>query len=193
MKEPTHYPLCWPATMPRAKAREKGAFKTTLPSALANVQSSLRLFGQDSGKAVAGVVLSSNVTLGQNRPDDPGVAVWFTWDGMQVCIPVDRYQTTEGNLQAIHHIIEARRTELRHGSLSLVRASFQGFLALPGAKASAKWWDVLGLPSNARVDQVQEAFRRLSAERHPDKPGGSHEAMAELTSARDQALRGLRT
>jgi hypothetical protein len=57
-------------------------------------------------------------------PADPGVAVWFTWDGMQVCIAVDRYQKVASNLQAIHHIIEARRVELRHGTLALVRASF---------------------------------------------------------------------
>ena len=31
---------------------------------------------------------------------------------------------------AIHHIIEARRVELRHGTLALVRATFAGFLAL---------------------------------------------------------------
>jgi hypothetical protein len=32
---------------------------------------------------------------------------------MGICIAVDRYLTVEGNLQAIHHIIEARRTYAR--------------------------------------------------------------------------------
>jgi hypothetical protein len=66
--------------------------------------------------------LDPHASLGASRPSDPGVAVWFTWDGLGVCIAVDRYQTVEANLQAIHHIIEARRTELRHGTLALVRA-----------------------------------------------------------------------
>src|SRR5512146_2624661 len=124
------YPLTWPPQFPRAKAREKGAFKTSLAGALGNVQDSLRRFAADSGKKLDQLVISSNVTLGVQRPDDPGVAVWFVWDGMQVCIAVDRYATVEGNLQAIHHIIEARRVELRHGTLALVRATFTGFLSL---------------------------------------------------------------
>jgi hypothetical protein len=108
----TAHPLCWPTQFPRRQNRESGRFQTTLAGALENVQSSLRLFAKDSDKKIDGVVISSNVTLGQQRPADPGVAVWFSWDGLQVCIPVDRYDKVEGNLQAIHHIIEARRTEL---------------------------------------------------------------------------------
>ena len=57
------------------------------------MQDSLRLFGKDSGKNITGVVISSNYTLGVERPADPSVAVYFTWDGLQVCIPVDRYRT----------------------------------------------------------------------------------------------------
>ena len=131
----TAYPLHWPQGFPRAKLRERGAFKTTLAGALDNVQGSLRRFASDSGRKLENVVMSSNVTLGASSPADPGVAVWFTWDGLGVCIAVDRYQTVEANLQAIHHIIEARRTELRHGTLALVRASFAGFLALPAVAA----------------------------------------------------------
>src|SRR5690606_9175442 len=135
------FPLQWPAGFPRAKSREKGAFKTTLAGALNNVQDSLRKFASDSGKKLESLVISSNVTLGVQNPADSGVAIWFTWDGMTVCIPVDRYLRVEANLQAIHHIIEARRTELRHGTLALVRATFSGFLALPTPKGSA-WWEV---------------------------------------------------
>lgn len=81
------YPLQWPEGFPRAKARETGKFKTTLAGALKNVRTSLDLFSKDSGKRVEFIVLSSNVTLGAERPTDPGVAVWFTWDGLQLCIP----------------------------------------------------------------------------------------------------------
>jgi hypothetical protein len=70
----------------------------------------------DSGEPVSDIVITSNVTLGVDNPPDPGVAVWFAWDGMTVCIPVDRYSSTAANLQAIHHVLEARRVELRHGS-----------------------------------------------------------------------------
>jgi hypothetical protein len=180
------FPLHWPPGFPRTKVRERGAFKTTLHGALENVQGSLRKFATDSGKKLDGIVMSSNVTLGVQRPDDPGVAVWFTWDGMGICIAVDRYLTVEGNLQAIHHIIEARRVELRHGTLALVRATFSGFLALP-APAGRDWWEVLSLPKDASRDDIRAAYRRLASVHHPDK-GGSAEKMAELNAAQDKAL-----
>lgn len=186
---PTAYPLAWPPGFPRSLRREKGAFKTDLSRALGNVETSLRLFGKDSGKPVSAIVLSSNVTLGARSPADPGVAVYFTWEAMQVCIPVDRYNTVAANLQAIHHIIEARRIELRHGTLSLVRASFQGFKALP---APQDWRKVLGFSEHEPVQpsEIEHAYRALARERHPDT-GGSDAAMAELNRARDDARREL--
>jgi hypothetical protein len=188
----TPYPLAWPENMPRWKsARQPGQFKTTLAGAMNNVADSLRRFGTDSGKPVTEVVISSNVTLGRNNPEDPGVAIWFKWDGLSVCIPVDRYSKVEANLQAIHHIVEARRTELRHGTLALVRATFTGFAALPAPGGRKSWNEVLGF-SNKRADAeaVEAAYRRLARARHPDR-GGSNEAMAELNAARDEALREL--
>ena len=89
----TAYPLSWPATFPRTKWREAGKFKTALPNAIKNVQTSLRGFASDSGKKLENLVISSNVSLGHDTPADPGVAVWFAWDGLQVCIPVDRYSS----------------------------------------------------------------------------------------------------
>jgi hypothetical protein len=182
------YPLTWPEHFPRAKYREDGKFKTALPAALKNVEGSLRMFASDSGKKLEGLVLSSNVTLGSSAPADPGVAVWFTWDGLGVCIAVDRYRSVASNLQAIHHIIEARRVELRHGTLALVRATFQGFKALPAPAGKRNWWDVLSLPKDCSREDVKAAFRRLATVHHPDKPTGSHEKMAELNAAQEQAL-----
>lgn len=183
----TAFPLTWPDTMPRTPRRETGQFKTELPGAIKNVQGSLTAFGRDSGKPVSDIVLSSNVSLGANRPEDPGVAVWFKWEGQQLCIAVDRYATPAANLQAIHHILEARRTELRHGTLNLVRATFQGFKALP-APPGSHWTEVLGLPMTATADQIRAKHRELAKTAHPDQ-GGSQEKMALLTDARDRALK----
>lgn len=180
------FPLSWPAQFPRAKYRENGKFKTALPNAIKNVQASLRGFATDSGKKLEGLVISSNVSLGNDVPADPGVAVWFTWDGLQVCIPVDRYHSVASNLQAIHHILEARRVELRHGTLALVRATFTGFKALP-APAGKSWWEVLQVPNTASKDAIQAAYRKLASEAHPDK-GGTVERMAEINRARDEGM-----
>lgn len=187
----TPYPLAWPETMPRAKEREAGRFQTTLAAAIKNVQGSLNLFAKDSGKALTNVVISSNVTLGASNPADPGVSVWFVWDGLSVCIPVDRYSKVEANLQAIHHIIEARRVEMRHGTLALVRATFAGFTALPAPGGKRRWREVFGIGASTGVDRrdIEVLFKSLANERHPDKPGGSTAAMAELNAARAQALK----
>lgn len=179
------FPLSWPPTFPRAKYPEKGRFKATLAASIKNVQDSLRMFAGDSGKKLDNLVISSNVTLGVGRPADPGVAVWFVWDGLQVCIAVDRYNTVEGNLQAIHHILEARRVELRHGTLALVRATFQGFIALPAPKGK-DWRSVLGVDKQTSLEGVQRAYRVLAGEHHPDR-GGDPARMAEINKAWEQA------
>lgn len=185
------YPLQWPDSLPRSKSREQGAFRTELSGALKNVETSLSAFGRDSGKPVTEIVLSSNVTLGERRPDDPGVAAWFKWDGEQRCIAVDRYSKVEANLQAIHHVLEARRTELRHGTLALVRATFQGFKALPPPSGAKDWPDVLGIPrQGATKEAVEQAFRAKAATAHPDK-GGSREEWDALERAKKLALRDV--
>lgn len=191
----TPYPLAWPEAIPRwSGARQPGAFKTTLYRAMENVKDSLRRFGADSGKSVSDVIVSSNVTLGAENPKDPGVAIWFRWDGLSICIPVDRYSKVEANVQAIHHIIEARRVELRHGTLALVRATFTGFTAaLPAPPAKRPWREVLGFGAldPANRDWIDDAYRKLAKERHPDKPGGSADAMAELNRARAEAIKEI--
>lgn len=186
------YPLTWPDTMPRTPNKVASKFQTGLSAALKNVRGSLQRFAVDSGKSVANLVISSNVTLGVERPADPGVAVWFVWDGMQVCIAVDRYAKVEDNLQAIHHIVEARRTEMRHGGLHIVRATFRGFTALPAPKRRS-WREVLGIITSGPVsaENVDSAYRRLAKTRHPDAPGGSHDAMTELNLAKTQALKEI--
>lgn len=183
------YPLAWPDRFPRTvpTRRQQGAFKTSLAGALKNVQDSLRMFATDSGKKLAEVVISSNVTLSEQRPSDPGVSVWFSWDGMQVCIPVDRYSKVEANLQAIHHVLEARRTELRHGGPDIVRATFQGFLALPAPADARPWWVVLDVAREASPVEIKQRYRAKAMELHPDKQGGSTEAFTELGYAYEAA------
>ncbi|WP_187967925.1 J domain-containing protein [Aquibium microcysteis] len=186
---PTAYPLAWPPMMPRTKSKQTSRFKTNLPAALKNVRSSLANFGSDSAKPISQLVISSNVTLGSERPSDTGVAVWFVWDSLSVCIAVDRYPKVEDNLQAIHHVLEARRTELRHGGLNIVRATFTGFAALPAPAGKRPWREVLEMPDEkVTADAITARYRRLATLRHPDQPRGSDAAMAELNRARDEAM-----
>jgi len=69
-----------------------------------------------------------------------------------------------------------------------VEQAFAGYLALPAS--TEDWWLVLELLPTATLVEVEEAFRRLAKEAHPDV-GGTHEAMARLTAAREIARRLL--
>lgn len=184
---PNRFPLSWPSYVPRSPRREKGQFQVTLAKALENVEQSLKMFGRDSGKAVREVTLSSNVSLGVSNPPDPGIAVWFIWEDEWRCIAVDRFTTPAANLQAIHKIIEARRAETRYGTLFMVRAAFTGFLALPGAGV-VDWRKTFGVQAGhtATLDDIEEAYRKLAAEHHPDR-GGDAAKMAEINAARAAA------
>lgn len=186
------FPLAWPQGMPRASSRKSSQFKTSLTKALENVRDSIRLFGSDSGRPVTDVVISSNASLGQMRPDDPGVAVWFVWDGEQRCFAVDLNSKPEENLQAIHHVLEARRTEMRHAGVVMARAAMAGFAAALPAPDRKTWWQVLQVKETDAIEVIESAYRRLAAARHPDR-GGSDAMMSDLNIARDQARKAKTT
>ncbi|WP_427452228.1 J domain-containing protein [Litorimonas sp. WD9-15] len=188
---PTEYPLSWPEAVPRTRNPGTSSFRTGLSGAMNNVRKSLQMFSTETGKAITQIVISSNFTLSTNKPADSGVAVHFIWDGSPYCIPVDRYKKIEENLQAIHHIIEADRTKLRHGGLNIVRASMSGLKALPAPQGQRPWREVLGCGLDATSSEVTAAVKRLAKLHHPDRPGGDVNRMAEINNAADRALAEL--
>lgn len=54
--------------------------------------------------------------------------------------------------------------------------------------ASADPYAILGVSRTATAAEIKSAYWRLAHERHPDKPGGSHEAFIELSSAHEFVL-----
>lgn len=193
----TAYPLAWPQGFPRTKSRAPSRFKTTVHQAVQNVTDELRRFGNDTGKAVSSMVISSNVTLTQTRPADPGIACYFMWDSIQCCIAIDRYPTPMENLQAVALIIEAERAKMRHGGLNIVRASFRGFASLPppdekAGELTAPWRSVLGVPEGADLPAAKAAYFRLVKTAHPDA-GGDAAKFNRVVDAWRQAQEELRT
>lgn len=189
------YPLSWPHGIPRTEPGRRAAsqFKTSLEPALKNVTNSLRRFGEATGKSVSNIVISSNYTLGQRNPADPGIAVWFMWDGRERCIAVDRYPRIEHNLQAVHHVLEARVTEARHGGLRIVQQTFTGFVALPAPESfgGQTCWEILGIQPNAPRATIEEAWKEKARTLHPDRAGGSEAGMATLNAAKEAALSSI--
>ena len=184
---PTPYPLCWPEGVARPKHTVRSQFRTSLSGAITNIRDGMRLLLTEMGEHDTSIIISSNASLGADRPADPGVAIWFKIAGAWTAFACARYPTPADNLQAIVHVVDARRTELRHVGIEMVRATFSGLRSLP-APGGKHWSEILGVPRDATPAQVQAAYRKLAAERHPDR-GGSDAMMADLNAARDAAMK----
>lgn len=204
------YPLQWPDGRARklSSMRLDGRFNKkqhngrrnetkslTVADALSRLQDELDRIGARY------TVVSSNLETrldglprsGQREPDDPGVALYFDLKGEPHCLPCDTYNRVADNIAAIAKHIEATRAIERYGVAS-IHEMFAGFTALPapGQSDSALWWNVLRVEPTATEAEIQAAYRKRAAEVHPDRPGGSAVAMAELNGARDAALRARR-
>jgi hypothetical protein len=205
------YPLQWPAGWPRTPwaALKPGKFGTmkkrqgeswdsraniTIFEATTRVLSELARMGIDRQD----VVISTNLQLrldglprsGQAAPRDAGAAVyWQTSKGERRVMAIDQYWKVEENLAAIAATLDAMRAIERHGGAQILDRAFTGFTALPAPASGRDWQVVLELSELLRptLDDVKRAFRRLSMQHHPDRPGGSHDKMAELNAALAEA------
>lgn len=185
------FPLAWPAGWPRAKRKARSSFGVSFADARDDLMRELRLMGASYP------VLSSNVPLRRDglpyaatrEPDDPGVAVYFMWQGKQMTFACDRWDRVKDNVRAIGKTIEALRGIERWGASDMMQRAFSAFEALP---APDPWWKMLGLTGPTRSKQeINEAYRKASGAAHPDRPGGSHDRMAQVNAARDEALKLL--
>lgn len=203
------YPLQWPTGWKRtltgsrrwAKFGKKtqgtyGLASLTIADATRRVSDELRRLGVADGDWL----ISSNVRVrldglpssNQGEPADPGAAVYFRLGAERTprVLACDKWARLADNLAAIAWHIEAIRAVERYGVGTLDQA-FAGYAALP-ANTAANWRDVFGFEASARVtrDQVDERFRVLARQAHPDA-GGSHDQMARLSEAKSFALKEL--
>jgi hypothetical protein len=201
----TKYPLTWPAgwkrTPPAERRRaqfKKKSWQTGGFSKLSVDQGTARILYELERLGARDVIISTNIKLrydglprsDQKEPEDPGVAVyWKDAKGKDKSMPEDQYDRVADNLAALAATLEAFRTIQRHGGAPILDRAFTGFEALP---APRDWKVILGLSHLEAPMQAQakEAYRRLCQERHPDR-GGTHEQMAELNWAWDQAQQEL--
>ena len=193
------YPLDWPAGWKRTPPDERRPSKfhsynqpVTINGGFGRVMEQVQHFGP-----LSIVMISTNWPVRANaeayyaRPgylDDTGAAVYFTIDGTPHCLACDRYLTVPDNLAAIAKHMDALRGMLRWG-VGEKRQAFAGYAALP--PGYEEWWLVLGIPRTSAIEEVQDAFRRLAIDAHPDHGGREHD-MARLNAARDAALVDIR-
>ena len=193
------FPLSWPNGWPRTKQPSRSKFDVSFTAARDGLMDQIRMLGGTLP------ILSSDLELrrdglphaGQREPADKGVAVYFMWKGQQRVFACDRWDRIKDNIRALEKTIEAVRGIERWGASEMLDRAFSGFTALPAPCAQAKrdWRDVLDLNADerSRVSKViiEGRYRKLAAERHPDRASGSHEAMSELNRARDEALKEI--
>lgn len=182
------YPLHWPEGFPRRRRREVSRFRTTFGVARDRL---LREFGLLGARYI---VISSNIPVRRDglpyadhrQPDDPGVAVYFDLKGGQRVMACDRWSTACDNVVALAHTVEAMRGIARWGSTEMLERAFSAFQALP--PAATDWRAVLGATT---LEEARRRHRALAFEAHPDRRGGSEEAMKRLNVALEAAEREL--
>lgn len=202
----SRYPLSWPVGWVRTNPgfRRRAQFgrvgrdaggRSTGKRALTIAEAVDRLGDELRRLRATNELLSTNVPLNLQgwpmgrsaEPQDPGAAVYFRLKGRARSLACDKWDRVADNIAAIAEHIEALRAVERYGVGSIEQA-FAGYAALTSGKRS--WWEVLGFkgPDGVTREAVEDTYRRLAKERHPDTPGGTHDAFTELGEAKDSAL-----
>lgn len=198
------YPLQCPLGWKRAQATREAHFgrarKQAIPFQRVTMAEACQRVLEELQRMAIGredIVISTNVRTrldgmprgDQAAPGDVGAAVyWQEADDTRRVMAIDQYDRVEDNIAAIAATLEAMRAIERHGGAVILERAFTGFTALPAPASTRDWWDVLHIPRDSTRDQVKAAYRRLASINHPDKPSGSHAAMATLNAAQDAAL-----
>lgn len=211
MSDVTRYPLSWPSGWRRtpAASRKRARFvhrerqtrsfgtgqtydytnnrRLTIAEAVGRLRDELRRLGVLLEQLVVSTdVPTRNDGLPYSRagePTDPGAAVYFVLNGRDRCLACDTWDRVADNLAAIAGHIDAIRRIDRYGVGTLDQA-FAGYVGLP-AKGET-WRATLGFPPDATPTgpEIDRAFRDRARDAHPDRAGGSHDAMSALTAAR---------
>ena len=185
------FPLQWPIGRPRTSeyARKGDPFHVPAGKIRSDLAFELRMMG------CTDYVISSDLQVrrdgllyaGQKAPSDPGVALYFTRKGREICISCDQYRNIDVNLRAIGKTIEAIRGIERWGTEEMMDAAFTGFAALPEnvivtPYTKRPWHEVLEVSPTASPEVVRAAYRQKMLKAHPDH-GGTTEQFQEVQDA----------
>lgn len=178
------FPLCWPDGWPRRQRHQRTSSKYEVTFLRARDELVREL---NAGRA-RHVVISTNIPLrrdglplaNMSEPADPGVAVyWDDKQGKARVIACDVWRTVRENLRAVGLAYASLRQIERTGASELLERAFSGFARLPAAPDS---WEVLGLQRGAAPDSINNRYRELARQHHPDR-GGDSALMARINQA----------
>lgn len=186
------FPLQWPAHWPRTDRPQRAKFDTTMASARDGIIRELRLMGVRESS----IVISTDIPLrmdglpkaNRRLPDDAGVAVYFIRNGQELCVPCDKWDRIQDNMQAIRKTLEALRGIERWGAKSMVDAAFQGFDSLP-AQSQHGWWVALRISRDTPAESVRAQYRSLVKKHHPDRADGDSDLFLQIQAAYEEFKR----
>jgi hypothetical protein len=184
-------PLAWPVAWPRMKNPQVAPFSAGWTTTINELQRVL------DGLHCTNIVISSNMKAridgmpnvqARNNVLDAGVALYFSRNNAEVCIPCDKFNTVDGNLRAIGLTLEYIRRMEKYGTSQMVDAAFRGFTALPASipmgPPSRPWHEVLEVLPTSPHPVIRAAYRTLSGKYHPDNgETGNSAKFAEVQRA----------
>lgn len=205
----TRFPLAWPSGWRRTPRADRRRAKFTATGQQFNGTTAYRVRRQltaaDAIERLSGEMrrlgvidgdwlISSNVELrldglpyaNRAQPDDCGVAVYFRLKKQDRVLACDSWDRYANHIAAVAAHIECIRAIDRYGVGTLEQA-FAGYKALP-AKGGRRTTLGFAVDQTVTVAMIEAAFRERAKLAHPDKQGGSHDAMASLTAAKADGL-----
>lgn len=180
------YPLQWPIGWPRTPSPSRAKFsEKSVSAALTELHRQLGLLRASE------VVISSNVSLGNQSPKDKGVCVYFKLKASTAfnapvkpyALPCDKWDKVEHNIWALAMHIDSLRSQARWG-VGTIERQFAGYAALPAPMGAnpEEWWKVFGCNRDIPFDEAQRCYRNKAVLVHPDR-GGTADAMALVNAA----------
>ncbi|WP_428398215.1 DnaJ domain-containing protein [Marinobacter salarius] len=192
------YPLHWPSRYPRTSPEDRrqarfhnGQKPLTVAVAMSRLRQEIDTYytiAKPRRLDPDQVVVSSDIPLrndgqpasGRRPPEDPGVAVYITLDGVPRVFPCDVWDREADNIAAIAAHLNAMRGIERWG-VGGGTAHYTGFAALEH-QPELKWYDVLGCDPDASAEIVKIAYNRARKAAHPDH-GGTDEEFHQVQQA----------
>lgn len=196
------YPLQWPVGWPRTEQRINSRFgnynnKPSIGKASQYVVDEIRMLCGEKWVDDIDYVISSNLRTrldglpysNQAQPDDPGIAVYFMYNGQQMVIACDTFEKIGCNLWAIGKTVEALRGIDRWGCSELMNRAFTGFKALPENSTNtgdASPWEILGVTKDMNAGEIKKKYRELCKKYHPDVSPSNEEYFLAIKNAYEE-------
>ena len=178
------FPLSWPKGRARTSWRDRARFMVSVSKARDSLVNELSRLGARNVIISTDIPLRNNGLLYANfkQPNDPAVAVYFSYKKRQMCFACDRWDRIQDNLQAVNHTIAALRGISRWGTGDMMESAFSGFTALPAPVES--WRLILEFGEDEIITEqgLIARWKTLRSKHHPDK-GGDANTFAQIKNA----------